>query len=90
MRWLRGRRRARSDVAGSDKRNGHGDAGNFEMVAGRNHFDHRGWSGDRGPCRGADWANVGIERTGVQIHAAMQLRREKYGSEEKRQVEKLF
>jgi hypothetical protein len=79
---LGGGRRARSDARGKRKRNGNDGTTNLQPMAGRSHFEHGRGSGDRGPHRGADWANVGIERARVQINAAVQLRRKKNAPEE--------
>ena len=79
---LNGGRRAGRDAAGNNRRNENDDSGNFHPVDRRRHLHNQRRSRDgTAGCR-ADGANVGIERCGVQINAAVQLRREKDGPEE--------
>jgi hypothetical protein len=85
---LGSRRRAGSDTAENDKRNGNDDARGFQPVNRRRHLHDQRGSRDGGARGGADRTDMRIERTGVQIHTAMQLRREKYASDEESQAEK--
>src|SRR5882757_1921953 len=70
---LDGGRRAGRDAAGNHQRNGDHYAGNFQPVDRWRHLHDQRESWDGSARGGADRANVGIERTGVQINAAMQL-----------------
>jgi len=77
--------RARRDTAENHDGN-HGDYGrNFETIDGRDQGKYERRGGDGDACGGADGAGVGIHCGGVQVHTAMQLRREEYAREEEGQ-----
>jgi len=79
---LGGGRRARSDIAENHERNGGHEAEDFQP-AGNGHQGHGQRNSDDGSSnRRTDWAGVGIHRSWVEVHAAMQLRREEKGPEE--------
>src|SRR5579862_2865814 len=78
-------RRARRDTAGNHKRNGNHYTGNFQPVNRWRHLHDQRGSRNGSARGGADWANVGIERSGVQINATMQLCRQEDAPEQQRQ-----
>jgi len=85
---LYGGRRARRDTAGNYKRNGDDNAGDFQPVDRRGHLHDQRWSRHGGARGGADRANVRIQRSRIQINAAVQLPCKKDASEEERHEEK--
>jgi len=86
--WLGSRRRAGSDAAGYDKRNKNDYASDFQPVDRRRHLHDQGRRGDGSARSGADRADMRIERTGVQINAAMQLCGKEDAPEEQSQGKK--
>lgn len=73
------------DVAENYDRNTGQCAGHFKSIYGRNQNDNWRRSGDSAARRGADRAEVRVQRSGVQLQTAMHLRREKNDPDEEYQ-----
>ena len=78
-----GRRSSRGDAAGNNEGNHSRDTEFFQAVNGRSHLDMRRSGHNRTSRHGANRAKMRIERLGIQVETAVQLRSEQDAGQER-------